>query len=367
MIWQGQKVQNASVLWYIRARRFLYVFLVQRTHWFQPLARKKNKKNFKENAYLRISSRAQVLSSTVAEKETDCSTQTTVLWRLMEKVNLLVSKLFLAVHRSSKWIITIPPVSITWPVAFIGALEQLRDSSWWILGRLRGEIPKKFFVCDSFCGQNVDLDREGAGGPTIARSLSCARSFAMPVSARSLVYRERDSKLARKSGRRDLLKWMSFVCFFAALQDGGLLEMGCFSSMVSLMIQTLLDHHISHFLCEVLFVFWLFVYFFRAPALIFKKDWTRNIKNKRRALNKRVWTLFRRGVPSTLASESWSQSWCIQAKTDTETLFLLDDWPCAVKPVATKKSKWKSWCLLCLACLFLGMHSSQCSSTKGYL
>ena len=42
--------------------------------------------------------------TTVAEKETDCSTQTTVLWRLMEKasVKLLVSKLFLAVYRSSK-------------------------------------------------------------------------------------------------------------------------------------------------------------------------------------------------------------------------------------------------------------------------
>ena len=52
---------------------------------------------------------------------------------------------------------------------------------------LRGRVPKKVFVCDraSCCGQNVDLDRdEGAGGPTIARSLSCARSFAMSVSAR---------------------------------------------------------------------------------------------------------------------------------------------------------------------------------------
>ena len=40
--------------------------------------------------------------ATVAEKETDCSTQTTVLWKLMGKVKLVVSKLFLAVHRSSK-------------------------------------------------------------------------------------------------------------------------------------------------------------------------------------------------------------------------------------------------------------------------
>ena len=55
-------------------------------------------------------------------------------------------------------------------------------------------------MCDSFCGQNVDLDREeGAGGPTITRSLSHVRSFAMSVSARSLVWREREreSKLEK--------------------------------------------------------------------------------------------------------------------------------------------------------------------------
>ena len=51
---------------------------------------KKKQKNVKENGSLWTSSRGQVLSSTGAEKETDCSTQTTVLWRLMEKVNLLV-------------------------------------------------------------------------------------------------------------------------------------------------------------------------------------------------------------------------------------------------------------------------------------
>ena len=51
---------------------------------------KKKQKNFKENASLWTSSRGQVLSSTGAKKETDCSTQTTVLWRLLEKVNLLV-------------------------------------------------------------------------------------------------------------------------------------------------------------------------------------------------------------------------------------------------------------------------------------
>ena len=66
-----------------------------------------------------------------------------------------------------------------------GAAEGLimKDSGT----NLRGEVPKTVFLCDSCCGQNVDLDREeGAGGPTIARSLSCACSFAMTVSARSL-------------------------------------------------------------------------------------------------------------------------------------------------------------------------------------
>ena len=64
-------------------------------------------------------------------------------------------------------------------------------------------------MCDSCCGQHVDLDREeGAGGPTIARSLSCACLFAMSVSARSLPRSgERESNLEkaakeiRSSGR----------------------------------------------------------------------------------------------------------------------------------------------------------------------
>ena len=55
---------------------------------FSLWGEKKKQKKFKENAYLWTSWRGQVLSSTVAEKETDCSTQATVLWRLMEKVNL---------------------------------------------------------------------------------------------------------------------------------------------------------------------------------------------------------------------------------------------------------------------------------------
>ena len=57
----------------------------------------------------------------------------------MEKVKLLASKLCVAVHRSST---ESQLVSIAWSVAFIGALEQLRDSS-----RVSEEKSlKKFFV-----------------------------------------------------------------------------------------------------------------------------------------------------------------------------------------------------------------------------
>ena len=62
-------------------------------------------------------------------------------------------------------------VSIAWSVVLIGALQYLRDSSWWIQGHMSEEKSlKKFFFFYSFCGhfENVDLDREGAGGPTIS-------------------------------------------------------------------------------------------------------------------------------------------------------------------------------------------------------
>ena len=96
-------------------------------------------------------------------------------------------------------------------------------------------------VCDSCCGQNVDLDREEeAGGPTTARSLSCARPFAMSVSARARSlpwpWRERESKLENAAEEICSSGRPLFVCFFAALRDGGLLEMSCFSSMMSSMV-----------------------------------------------------------------------------------------------------------------------------------
>ena len=103
---------------------------------------------------------------------------------------------------------------------------------------LRGEVPKKvIFVCDSCCGQTVDLDREeGAGGSTTARSLSCACSFAMSLSARSLPRsgeRERGRAMSKKRQKRSAQVDVLCLFFFAPLQDVGLLETSCFSSMVS--------------------------------------------------------------------------------------------------------------------------------------
>ena len=140
----------------------------------------------------------------------------------------------------------------------------------------------------AFVGKTLTLTgrEEGAGGPTIARSLSCARSFAIYVGECALTGLKREGQQTRKSGRRDLLKWTSFVCFFAALQDGGLLEMGYFSSWCRwwYLWQTLLDHHISHFLCEVQCLFFGGLFVFSALPHCLKKNWTRNIKNKRHAL-----------------------------------------------------------------------------------
>ena len=89
---------------------------------------------------------------------------------------------------------------------------------------------------DSCCGQNVDLDKEeGVGGPTIARSLSCACWFAMSVSARSLPWSgERGRAISKKRQKRSAqVDVLCLFLFFAVLQDVGLLEMSCFSSMVS--------------------------------------------------------------------------------------------------------------------------------------
>ena len=131
----------------------------------------------------------------------------------MEKVNLLVSKLFLAVHRDSLFKINHGPAGLDCLVCRFywstGAAEGLImvDSG----ACLRGEIPRKvFYVCViAFVGKTLTLTEK----KELEVLPSHARSFAMSVSARSLVWREREGEQTRKSGRRDLLKWTSFVCF----------------------------------------------------------------------------------------------------------------------------------------------------------
>ena len=183
-----------------------------------------------------------------------------------------MAPLFLAVHRSPKW--------ITVPSRFPGLSLLLEHwSSWgthhrWIQGHVFEEKSlKKIFVCDSFCGQNVDLDREeGAGGATVARSLPCARSFAMLVSARSLVWRERESKLEKAAGEICSSGRPLFV-FSLYYKDGGQLETSCFHQWCRrwFLWRTLLDHHISHFLCEVPCLFFGGLFVFLRSRIDFQK------------------------------------------------------------------------------------------------
>ena len=128
----------------------------------------------------------------------------------MEKVNSLVSKLFLAVHRSSKCI-TVPPVSIAWSVAFIGALEQLRDSSWWIPGHVSEEkSPEKFFfvwTCViAFVGKTLTLTekKELEVLPSLDHSLTHVRSLCRWV--RSHWSEERERERERERGRANSKK-----------------------------------------------------------------------------------------------------------------------------------------------------------------
>ena len=185
--------------------------------------------------------------------------KTTVLWRLMEKVNLLVSKFFLAVHRSSTESQSRPDYLVCrfyWSTGAAGGLSMVDSGTC-----LQGEFSKKNF-CDSFCEQSVDLDREeGAGGPTIARSLSCARSLAMSVSARSLVWSYKEQY--RKSGRRDLLKWMSFVLFFllhcetVACKKWAFFHQWC--RLYLTMANASWPSHFAFPLWSAVFIFWWFV------------------------------------------------------------------------------------------------------------
>ena len=199
---------------------------------------KRKRKNFKENPYLWTSSRGQVLSSAVAEKETDCSTQTTVLWRLMEKVNLLVSKLFLAVdsialqNESRSRRSRLPGVSLL--------LEH--GSSWGthhggFRDNFRGEVPKKVFLCViAVVGKTLILTekKELEVLPSLDHSLAHVCSPCRWVRAHCHGL-ERGRAISKKRQKRSSGHPL-LLFFFAALQDGGLLEMSCLSSMVPSMV-----------------------------------------------------------------------------------------------------------------------------------
>ena len=122
-----------------------------------------------------------------------------------------------------------------------GAAEGLimKDSGT----NLRRRRSKKMFVCDSCCGQNVDLDREEGNLRSYHRSITLLPMFVRYVGECALtatVWRKRErerergerereeretererererKEQSRKSGRRDLLKWTSFVCLFVSL------------------------------------------------------------------------------------------------------------------------------------------------------
>ena len=106
-------------------------------------------------------------------------------------------RLFFAVHRSSKWI-TVPPVSIAWSVVFFGALEQLRDWSWWIQGLASEEKTLQKFV---FVGKllwakryNITLTekKELEVLPSLDHSLTHVRSLCRWVRAHWSGEREKE-------------------------------------------------------------------------------------------------------------------------------------------------------------------------------
>ena len=156
---------------------------------------------------------------------------------------------------------------------------------------LRGEVPKKvFFLCVcviAVVGKPLILTekKELEVLPSLDHSLAHVRSLS--VSARSLPRSgEREEEQSRKSGRRDLLKWTSFVlvcflrctarrCFINGVVDQWYLK------------RTFLDHQISHFLCEVPCLFFGGLFFplsridfqktnvmplFRIPQQVLKPD-----------------------------------------------------------------------------------------------
>ena len=102
----------------LRARRFLFVFLVQRA-LISTCGEKKTNKKIQENAYLRTSRCGQVLFSTVAEKETDCSAQNNSNMETDGEGKFVSFKFVLGGTPLVQ--MNHGAVSIAWFVAFIGA------------------------------------------------------------------------------------------------------------------------------------------------------------------------------------------------------------------------------------------------------
>ena len=207
-------LESMRFFFLVRARRVLFVFLVQRTHWFPPLARKKTTKKFQRKS-VPLDKFAGTSRSTVLNSRRERDRLLDANNSIMEtdgEVKFVSFKVVLGgrLHCSSKWI-TVLPVPIAWCVTFIGARNQLRDSSWWIQGQTSEEKSlKKFFLCDSCCGQTLILTekKELEVLPSLDHSLA-ACLFAMSVSPPSLPRSgERESNLEKAAKE---IKWTSFV------------------------------------------------------------------------------------------------------------------------------------------------------------
>ena len=176
----------------------------------------------------------------------------------------------------------------------LDCLVCLRDSSWWIQGQVSEEKSLKKFFCDRFCGhfENIDLDREeGAGCPTVPsldHTLSCARPFVRLGECAFTVHvsGEREGEQTRKSDRRDLLKWTSFVFFRCTARRwpvrnelffiNGVVDGTSGEQVLTITFRISPVKYRVYFLVVCLF--------FPRSRIDSQKIWTRNIKNKRHAL-----------------------------------------------------------------------------------
>ena len=252
-----------------RARRFLFVFLVQRALISAP-GEKKNQK-IQENAYLWTSSRGKVLSSTVAEKETDCSTENNSIMETDREGKFVSSsKLFLAVHHTStesQSRLNCLVCRLFWSTGVAEGLIMVDSGTSLRAERFFGIVFWALWKCWPWQRRRSWMSYH--------RSITLLRrvSFTMSVSSRSLVWRERESIL-EKAVEAICSSGQPFSFYFAALRDGGLLEMSCFSSKVSSMLPLASASWPLHFafrLWSTVFIFWRFVCFSVLPHWFFKK------------------------------------------------------------------------------------------------